>query len=87
MWEGETVVSRFNSSQKSVEVVRNLFQLMERYDQVRDMTAFVIHYCIGSHIKITIQGLYCHLLPYCDNNIDSPFLFYNFFYNPPLRTY
>ena len=32
MWEGETVVSRCDSSQGGVEVVRGLFQLMERYD-------------------------------------------------------
>ena len=31
MWEGETVV-RCDSSQGGVKVVRNLFQLMERYD-------------------------------------------------------
>ena len=60
---------------------------LHKFDQVRDMTAFVIHCCIGTHIKITIQGLYCNLLPYCDQNTDSPFLFDNFFYNPPLRTY
>ena len=32
MREGETVVRRCDSSQGSVKVVRNLFQLMERYD-------------------------------------------------------
>ena len=32
MWEGETVVSRCDSSQGSVKVVRNRHQLMERYD-------------------------------------------------------
>ena len=32
MWEGKTVVRRFDSSQGGVNVVRNLFQLMERYD-------------------------------------------------------
>ena len=32
MWEGETVVKRCDSSQGGVKVVRNLFQLMERYD-------------------------------------------------------
>ena len=32
MWEGETVVRRFGSSQGGVKVFRNLFQLMERYD-------------------------------------------------------
>ena len=53
-------------------------------DQVQDMNAFVIHYCIIIHIKITIQSLYCDPLPYCDHNTDSPFLFFNFFYNPPL---
>ena len=31
MWEGETVVKRCDSSQGDVKVVRNLFQLMERY--------------------------------------------------------
>ena len=55
--------------------------------QVWDMTAFVIHYCIVTHIKITIQSLYCHPMPYCDHNTDSPFLFYYFFYIPPLWTY
>ena len=40
------------------------------------MTAFVIHYCIVTHIKITIQSLYCNPLPYCDHNTDSPLLFY-----------
>ena len=43
--------------------------------QVRDMTAFVIHYCIVAHIKIAIQSLYCNPLPYCEHNTDSPFLF------------
>ena len=32
MWEGETVVRRYDSSQGGVNVVRNRFQLMERYD-------------------------------------------------------
>ena len=32
MWEGETVVRRCDSSQGGVKVVRNWFQLMERYD-------------------------------------------------------
>ena len=32
MWEGETVVRRCDSSQGGVKVVRNRFQLMERYD-------------------------------------------------------
>ena len=32
MWEGETAVRRCDSSQRGVKVVRNLFQLMERYD-------------------------------------------------------
>ena len=32
MWEGETVVRRCDSSQGGVEVLRNLFQLMERCD-------------------------------------------------------
>ena len=32
MWEGETVVRRCDTSQRDVKVVRNLFQLMERYD-------------------------------------------------------
>ena len=48
-------------------------------NQVRDMTAFVIHYCIVTHIKITIQSLYCNPLPYCDHNTDSPLLFNYFF--------
>ena len=32
MWEGETVVRRYDSSQGGLKVVRSLFQLMERYD-------------------------------------------------------
>ena len=32
MWEGETVVRRCDSSRRVVKVVRNRFQLMERYD-------------------------------------------------------
>ena len=32
MWEGDTVVRRCDSSQGGVKVVRNWFQLMERYD-------------------------------------------------------
>ena len=32
MWEGETVVRRCDSSQGGVKVVRNRFQLIERYD-------------------------------------------------------
>ena len=32
MWEGDTVVRRCDSSQGGVKVVRNRFQLMERYD-------------------------------------------------------
>ena len=32
MWEGETVVRTCYSSQRGVKVVRNWFQLMERYD-------------------------------------------------------
>ena len=32
MWEGETVVRKCDSSQGGVKVVRNCFQLMERYD-------------------------------------------------------
>ena len=32
MWEGEAVVRRCDSSQRGVKVVRNWFQLMERYD-------------------------------------------------------
>ena len=32
MWEGETVVRRCDSSQRGVNIVRRLFQLMERYD-------------------------------------------------------
>ena len=35
VWEGETVVRRCDSSQGGVKVVRNLFQLMERYDDHR----------------------------------------------------
>ena len=35
------------------------------------MSAFVIRYCIVTHIKITIQSLYCHPMPYCDHNTDS----------------
>ena len=31
MWEGETVLWRCDSSQGGVKVVRNLFQLMERF--------------------------------------------------------
>ena len=31
MWEGDTVVRRCDSSQ-GVKVVKNLFQLVERYD-------------------------------------------------------
>ena len=31
MWEGETVVRRWNSSQGGVKVVRNGFQLMELF--------------------------------------------------------
>ena len=42
--------------------------------QVRDMTAFVIHYCIITHIKITIQSLYGDPLQYYDHNTDPPFL-------------
>ena len=49
----------------------------------RDMTAFVIRYCIVSHIKITIQSLYCNQLPYCDHNTDSPFLFNYIFFTLP----
>ena len=55
--------------------------------QLRDMTAFIILYCIVTHIKITIHSLYCKALPYCNDNTDSPFLFYYFFYNPPLWKY
>ena len=32
MWGGETVVRRYDSSEGGVKVVRNQFQLMERYD-------------------------------------------------------
>ena len=32
MWEGDTVVRRCDSSQGGVKVVRNRFQLMDRYD-------------------------------------------------------
>ena len=32
MWEGEIVIRRCDSSQGGVKVVRNRFQLMERYD-------------------------------------------------------
>ena len=32
MWEGDTVVRRCGNSQGGVKVVRNRFQLMERYD-------------------------------------------------------
>ena len=32
MWEGETVVRRYDSSQGGVKDVRNLLHLMERYD-------------------------------------------------------
>ena len=32
MYEGETVVRRCDSSQGGVNVVRNLFQIMKRYD-------------------------------------------------------
>ena len=32
MWESDTVVRRCDSSQGDVKVVRNRFQLMERYD-------------------------------------------------------
>ena len=39
------------------------------------MTAFVVHYCIVTHIKITIQFLYCKPLPYCDHNTNSLFFF------------
>ena len=34
MWKGETVVRRCESSQGGVKVVRNQFQLMERYKMV-----------------------------------------------------
>ena len=43
--------------------------------QVRDMTAFLIHYRIVTHIKITIHSLYCNPLPYCDHNTNSLFFF------------
>ena len=59
----------------------------QHYYQVRDMTAFVISYCIVTHIKITIQSLYFHPMPYCDHNADSPFLFHYFFYISPLWTF
>ena len=39
------------------------------------MTAFVIHYCIVTHIKVTIQSLYCNPLPYCDHNTEYLFFF------------
>ena len=39
------------------------------------MTAFVIHYCIVTHIKITIQSLYCSPLQYCDHNTEYLFFF------------
>ena len=57
--------------------LKNRWAIKGRIDyQVRDMAAFVlIHCCIGNHIKITIQGLYLNLLPYCDHNTDSPFFF------------
>ena len=32
MWEGETVLRRCDSSQGGVKIVRNWFQLMEKYD-------------------------------------------------------
>ena len=32
MWKGETVVRRCDICQEGVKVVRNWFQLMERYD-------------------------------------------------------
>ena len=32
MWEGETVVRKCDSSQGGVKFVRNVFQLMERYN-------------------------------------------------------
>ena len=32
MWEGGTVVRKCDSSQGGVKMVRNRFQLMERYD-------------------------------------------------------
>ena len=32
MWEGENIVRRCDSSQGGVKVVRNLIQLIERYD-------------------------------------------------------
>ena len=47
------------------------------------MTAFVIRYCIVTHIKITIQSLYCHPMPYCGHNTDSSFLFYYAFISLP----
>ena len=37
--------------------------------------AFVIHYCIITHIKITIQCVYCNPQPYFDHNTDSLFFF------------
>ena len=46
--------------------------------KVLDTTAFVIHFCIVTHIKIKIQSLYCNPLTYGDHNTNSPFLFYYF---------
>ena len=47
MWEGETVVRRCDSSQGGVKVVRNRFQLMERYD--------------GRGEDVTVCGKVCQL--------------------------
>ena len=37
MWEGKAVVRRCDSSQGGVKVVRNWFQLMDRYDGREDV--------------------------------------------------
>ena len=44
------------------------------------MTAFVIRYCIVTHIKITIQSLYCNPLPLLLITIPIPLFFFYYFF-------
>ena len=74
--KGVTDKRKCDSPKRGVRGIREMSQLTERcYGyQVRDMTAFVIRSCIVTHIKITIQSLYCHPMPYCDCNTNFFFI-------------
>ena len=67
MWEGKTVVRRSDSSQGGVKVVRNLFQLMERYDGHGGDVSFYFYFFFKSLLASHNNMFFQPRVWICDN--------------------